>query len=188
MRPTSLRSGPWYRVAPSFIANPFHIPSVNSINRFNDGASGYRLLYFAPDIDTALFEARALLGNLYGHFVPAGVHRLWTIFRYDIVFPCNPQPIVDFGDPINRNAFNTTIQEMTGDWEGYHLRRLMPSTIYSNRIHAPTQELGANIENTPHLGYLAPSVCNPLVTNLILYYDRLPSNSVKFSGKGTIQF
>ena len=189
MRLTSLHSGPWYRVAPSLIADPFHIPSISSTSRFNDGISGYRLLYFAPNIVTALFEARAMLGQLYGHFAPAGVHRSWTFYCYDIVFPGNPKPIIDFGDPINRHTYNTTIQEMTGDWEGYHLRRLLPfNATYSNRIHAPTQELGANLANTPHLGLLAPSACNPLDKNLVLYYDRLPSHCVKFSGKGSIQF
>ena len=120
----------WYRAALTRVANPFHVPSGKAINRFNDGTTchltqkGYRLLYFAPDPQTALLEVRAMLGFIPGPVAPASFPpRSWTVFQYQVKLGCNT--IVNFGDPGNRCVKDTTIQEMTGDWQGYHVRPLL---------------------------------------------------------------
>ena len=175
---------PWYRAAPASVANPRHVPSARAINRFNGGQTGYQLLYFAPNPQTALFEARALLGFITGPFAPAAPSpRSWTIFRYQIQ---NGIDVVDFGQPVNRAAVDTTVQELTGDWEGYHVRRfpIQPTSpaIVSQRIHAPTQELGAWLSARNYQGFLSPSARNPLIQNLVLFYNTLPNNSVWVTG------
>ena len=142
----------WYRAAPSSVANPRHVPSARAVNRFNDGTTGYRLLYFAQDPRTALFEVRALLGFVSGPFAPAAPSpRSWTIFQHRIQL--GPKDIIDFGQPANRAAIDTTIQELTGDWEGYHMRPLSAQAslpIGRLRAHAPTQELGAWLATHPN--------------------------------------
>ena len=55
LTPSSLvHTDPWFRAAPTAIANPGHEPSSTARNRFNDGAGTFALLYFAPDPVTAL--------------------------------------------------------------------------------------------------------------------------------------
>ena len=177
----------WYRTAPSGVANPHHVPSARAINRFNDGATGYRLLYFAQDPGTALIEARALLGLVPGPLAPAAPSpRSWTIFRYRIRL--GPNRVVDFGQPENREAIDTTVQELTGDWAGYGIRRLAVPPILpitDREIHAPTQRLGvwfARHLRHNYLGFLSPSARNPVVQNLVLFYDRIPTDSVIVTG------
>ena len=181
----------WYRAAPSGVANPHHLPSASAINRFNDGTSGYRLLYFAQNPETALVEVRALLGFVPGPLVPAAPSpRSWTIFRYRIRLRHNH--VVDFGQPENRAAIDTSVQELTGDWEGYRIRPLcvVPThPIMDGDIHAPTQRLGAWLATHLPRGYcgiLSPSARNPLIQNLVLFCDRLPTCSVILTGSSQV--
>lgn len=171
--------------SPAAIANAAHVPSATAVNRFNDGSGTRRLLYFAANPVTALLEARALLGSPPGPIAPAGIHRHWTVFRYTVALAGNA--IVDFGDPAQRSAFDTTIQEMTGDWEGYSLRRarnVPAAAIRVGRLTAPTQELAAQLQNDPSLkGFLAPSARSPIATNLVLLHDRLTQGSVIATGR-----
>ena len=177
----------WYRAAPSGVANPHHVPSARAINRFNDGITGYRLLYFAQNPGTALVEVRALLGFVPGPFAAAAPSpRSWTIFRYRIRL--GSYHVVDFGQPENRAAIDTSVQELTGDWEGYRTRPLYAGAIHSitdGEIHAPTQRLGAWLTtHLPHeyCGFVSSSARNPLVQNLVLFYNRLPNDSVIVTG------
>ena len=183
------RNGPWYRAAPAAVANAGHVPSAMAVNRFNDGNGTSRLLYFAPNPVTALLEARALLGFPLGPLAPAGIHRHWTVFRYTVTLARNA--IVDFGDPKQRSAFDTTIQEMTGDWEGYALRRTSnspTSAVRVGRLTAPTQELAARLQSDLSLqGFLAPSARNPIDANLVLLYDRLAQGSVVATGRQVLR-
>ena len=181
----------WYRATPSGVANPHHVPSARAINRFNDGATGYRLLYFAQDPGTALLEVRALLGFVPGPFAPAAPSpQSWTIFRYRIRL--GPNQVVDFGQPENRAEINTSVQELTGDWESYRVRHLPVAPILpvvGGRSRAPTQELGAWFAghlSHDYLGFLSPSARNPLVQNLVLFYDRLPAGSVVVTGSSRV--
>lgn len=177
----------WYRAAPSGAADPHHVPSAHAINRFNDGATGYRLLYFAQDPGTALVEVRALLGFLPGPFASAAPSPTsWTIFRYRVQI--GPDHIVDFGHPENRAEVDTSVQELTGDWQGYQIRRLLDNPIFpvdDRRSRAPTQELGAwfaTYRPRSFFGFLTPSARNPVVQNLVLFYDRVPDYSVMVTG------
>ena len=177
----------WYRAAPAGVADPYHVPSRRAVNRFNDGAAGYRLLYFAQDPATALIEARAVLGFVPGPYAPAApAPRLWTLIRYRVQIGSNH--VVDFGQPKNRAEIDTSVQELTGDWQGYHIRRLVDAPVFpieDRRNRARTQELGAWFSAYRlggYFGFLSPSARNPIVQNLVLFFDRLPPRSVVVTG------
>ena len=138
---------------------PHHVPSPTSLNRFNDGSGFSSLRYFAPEPVTALLEAAALHGAYATGFVAAPPVRSWTVFRYDIVAPLS---VVDLGEPSVR-AKSATVQELTGDWLGYHHRSLFASLpshlplVHSGPL-APTQRLAQAIHATPSThGILAPA-------------------------------
>lgn len=160
---TSLSSRTWYRAVDPAFASAAPRPSVG-ISRFNHGPTGspnYRLLYFAPDPVTALYEVEALIGSVFSFSVP-------NPFRGAVVLShAVPRlDIIDLSDPVNRSIVDTTRQELTGDWRGY---RHPPTTP------APTQALAHAVHQThPAVhGILGPSARNPSVSNLIVFYDRV---------------
>ena len=119
MSPVPLPVRDWFRAAPASIARPDHEPRVGTSSRFNDGASAYAVLYFAPDPVTALLEARALFG--YPHSVEVeAAHDTWRVLRYRIDLG-EEATVVDFGSPRERSEADTNTQELTGDWEGRRL-------------------------------------------------------------------
>ncbi len=185
------RLGPWYGAAPSAVAVPHHVPSSTSRNRFNDGAGAFALRYFAADPVTALLEAVALHGSYATGFVPAPPPtRPWTVFRYDIA---QLLTVISFADPAVRTATPTTTQELTGDWLGYHHRKLYTHALppHLPRVHpardaAPTQRLANRVYGLPSVhGFLSPSAKSPLIANLVLFFGRLPAGSVRHTGSAT---
>ena len=195
MTPSPLRRhGPWYSAAPASVATPTHVPSRNSLNRFNDGAGAFSLRYFAADPVTALLEATALHGNYATGYVPAPPPaRRWTVFRYQIVQP-QPITIVDLADPAARALAPTTVQELTGDWIGYRHRSLFVASLPAHmpRIQgaaatAPTQNLANRIHaSTTAHGLLVPSAKAPTVANLVLFFTRLPPGTILHTGTATV--
>ena len=123
-------------------------------------------------------------------FVAVGPRRSWTVFRYELAEPS--LRVVDFGDTDSRSATDTTVQTLTGDWEGYSLRQSSvtpsgPPNVVSGGT-APTQRLARSLHSAhPALaGFLAPSARTPLITNLVLFHDRIPSNTVTLTGRAAI--
>ena len=150
------------------------------------------LRYLAADPVTALLEAVALHGSYASGFVrgptPA---RGWTIFRYRTTKPLS---VVDFTHPSARIAANTTIQELTGDWLGYHHRNLfghalpghLPRVVSGHSV-APTQRLANEAyASTQANGLLVPSAKSPTIANLVLFYARLPVGSLLHTGTATV--
>ncbi len=187
---------PWYSAALSGVAVPFYVPLPHAQNRFNDGASGFALRYLAPDPAIALLEVVALYGTFATGFVPGPPPaRRWTVFRYKIVPPCSmPINVVDFTDPAARDSADTTVQELTGDWLGYHHRSMglsaRPPAVQNNpRTPAPTptQRLANTIDaSTNAHGFLAPSAKIPVTANLVLFFDRLPPGCLKHTGTANV--
>ena len=160
---TVLPPSNWYRAVDPAFAEAAPRPSAG-ITRFSSGpaaSSSYRLLYFASDPITALFEVEALLGSVFTFSMPnpyrSTVVRLHTVPQLDIV---------NLGNPVNRSIVHTTRQELTGDWRAYRQPHMTP---------APTQALARAIRQihpAAH-GILAPSARNPDVNNLVVFYDRV---------------
>ena len=183
------RVGPWYSAAPSSVAVPSHVPRPNALNRFNDGAGGFALRYLAPDPAIALLEAAALHGAFATGFVPGPLPvRRWTVFRYNITGHID---VVNLTDPAERTNVPTTVQELTGDWLGYHHRSMglsARSPVVQNNPRTPaptpTQRLANTIHTTNAEGFLAPSAKIPLTANLVLFFDKLPRGCLQHTGTG----
>ncbi len=188
MRPAQLgRLDPWYSAAPSGVAKPNYRPSSRARNRFNDGAGGFALRYLAPNPAIALLEVGALYGAYATGFVAGPPARRWTVFRYKITRHID---VVDFTNPAGRTNAPTTVQELTGDWLGYHHRSMgtsasPPPVRNGSDPRAPTQRLANTIYSSTSLpkadGFLAPSAKIPLTANLVLFYDRT-SSCLKLTG------
>ena len=159
----------WFRSVPEEYQYepPLFRPSKS---RFNPG--GIQAMYFAPDQLLARFEARDVLGQWFGridHAVPSRLER-HVVVEYRVRL--GPRPaIVDVRLP-QLAKLETSVQEMTGDWHSYGLRG----------TEAPTQVLARAVlgrADAP-MGLTAPSARNPLQDNLILFANRLPSESIFF--------
>ena len=154
----------------------------------NDAAGTFALHYFAPDPTIALLEAVAFHGSYASGFVTAPPLQAWTVFRYRIA---KPLKVVNFADPTVRNAADTTTQELTGDWLGYHHRhvfRALPPhlpAVGAGQMIAPTQQIANDVYATGAHGLLAPSAKFPLVANLALFYGRLPTGTLHHTGTAT---
>ena len=185
------RKADWYSAAPSAVANPHHRPSPVARNRFNDARGAFALRYFAAEPVTALLEAGALYGSYSTGFLPhPHAARPWTVFRYRIA---RALAVVDFADPGARSG-TTTIQELTGDWLGYHDRRLyhhllspsLPAVRPGSNIDAPTQQLAHRLHAIPHLaGFLTPAAKAPTIANLVLFDHRLDPGTILHTGTAT---
>ena len=194
LRPVRLSHlGPWYRAAPSGVAKRSHKPSSRARNRFNDGTGSFALRYLAPDPAIALLEVVALYGTYATGFVagPAPARR-WTVFRYQITPPLD---VVDFTDPTARTRAGTTVQELTGDWLGYHHRSMAlparPPAVLNNPrspyAPTPTQRLANTIYTTTNAhGFLAPSAKIPVTANLVLFFDKLPPRRLHHTGTANV--
>lgn len=144
----------------------FEPPLIGSApSRFNPG--DLRVMYFAPNPLLARFEARDLLGQWSGNAVPAPQARHVVVeYHVDI----GPAPAVaDLRVP-QFATVETTMQEMTGDWLTYPWEA----------PKAPTQDLAGAVYrmHDTAVGLIAPSARNPEQANLVLFADRLPTQSI----------
>ena len=155
----------WYRATglgylPSALSSA-HTAGARS--RFNAGplaTSPFEVLYFAADQQTALFEARAMLGNpavpgmavSNPNFTPV-ILNVTVILR---------DGAADLSTAAAQAALDTTAQELTGDWDGYQ-SRLMHTPVTEPIGIAPTQELGQALFQTGIEGFrcFSPSTFQP---------------------------
>lgn len=168
-------NGTWYRVVPANYARSLlgHAHTYSSPSRFNKGTGIYPMLYLAPNPLTAMLEFRALarVPGVSG-FLAIKPRHSFALFKVSVSL----QSVVDFGCPKQRGTLSTSVQEMTGDWRDYLVRRKqgIPG-VRSNRLSAPTHRLGKALNSKPRRieGFLAPSAVNPAVCNLVIFPDRV---------------
>lgn len=146
-------------------AHPLWSTPTNE-TRFKALGTTFRLLYFAFDENTALLEARAIVGKP----DPTKVSAIgWTTIRVDVSL----KNVADLRGSAERAKVETTVQELTGDWKDY-ANRTSTSLDISSNPPAPTQRFGAALHsNTKCQGFLTPSAMNPLVANLVVFADRV---------------
>ena len=188
MTPVPLaRRDPWYSAAPTSVAIPNHVPSRTSRNRFNDGSGAFALRYLAVSPVTALVEAAAFHGAYATGFAAPPQPRSWTVYHYEIVAPLD---IVNFADPAIRGQAPTTVQELTGDWLGYHHRSQAPAhqaVVQGTGTIAPSQELAKRVHSSSCAhGFLTPSAKAPLNANLVLFFDLLPPAAIRHVSTATV--
>ncbi len=129
-------------------------------------------MYFAADGLLARFEARDVLGQWFGDALPSLRDRHIVV---DYGIELDPGASIIDARPAHLAAVETTVQEMTGDWQNYGRRRTL----------APTQNLASAIFNRPDrpMGLMAPSARNPLRDNLVLFAERLPPRSISYHAR-----
>lgn len=141
-----------------------------SRSRFNPGH--LQVMYFAPDPLLARFEARDVLGQWFGDAIPSlGDRHVVVEYRIEL----GPHALIVDARPAHLAAIETTVQEMTGDWQSYGPRGTL----------APTQGLATAVFGRPDnpMGLMAPSARNPLRDNLVLFAERLPPRSISYHAR-----
>jgi RES domain len=163
-------------------------------SRFNAAtqppAHQFRVLYLAETSQVALFEVRALLGSPFGYpgviSVPT---RSWTSLNVSV----NLRRVADLTVSVETDKLQTTIQELTGDWRGYRQRGLLGTVPAAAGVVAPTQELGARLQNvslpdgTPRFeGFITASAALPVHRILVVFPDNVDaSSSVRWQDPNT---
>jgi hypothetical protein len=178
-------TGTWIRALhPKYLANPLGTAHTTThATRFNPGTPGdpaFEILYLAGAATVALFEVQALLGSAYSGaaFVPNPAGGSWTLIDVQV----NLQAIVDFTQLASRLRIQTTVQELTGDWRAYALRR---PTRPRGGIHGsdvPTQLLGRRLERLRGLeGFLSYSSRIATRRNLMIFPRKLlPGSQLRY--------
>ena len=160
---------PWFRSVDERYQYepPLFLPSRS---RFNPGH--LQIMYFAPDGLLARFEARDVLGQWFGDAIPSlGNRHVVVEYRIEL----GPSDSIIDVRPAHLDIVETTVQEMTGDWQNYGLRGTL----------APTQNLARAVfdRSDRPMGFLAPSARNPLRDNLVLFAERLPRRSISYHAR-----
>lgn len=167
---TPVARSTWYRaVRGSRPPLAFHRTS-KAITRFSSERSRYFTLYFAADPQTALLEVEAVVAThnpRRTHDIQSKLYAVWPI-------SVALNNVIDFGDPNHRSAMETSTQELTGDWRARHPLAGSPPMVRSRASEAPTQQLGAALENyTDVEGFLTPSAKAPTISNLVIFPHRV---------------
>jgi hypothetical protein len=137
---------------------------------------GYESLYLAENQIGAPFEVNALFGSFHGQNVP-------NPLAATTVVPLRVRlgKVADLTRFTQRRFIGMSIEELTGDWRGYRLRRpSQPST--SPYTEVPTQRLGDALFHLPVLeGFLTYSAKVPTLRNLVAFPQKLlPGSSVAY--------
>lgn len=176
--PTRIETATWYRaVQPKYYATALSTAYTSyHRSRYSQGIAGptpYEILYLSENHLVAQFEVGALFGDaLGGYMMPAPALPL-------ILFPITVhlQYVVDLTEVAHQQLLDTTAQELTGDWRGYHLRAPGHSVIQPVGA-APTQDLGAALFAVPRLeGFRTISAKVPHSCNLVVFPQKLATGS-----------
>ena len=178
--PTIPEVGTWYRAV-----HPHYLPvalktayTTRYKSRYSPGPGAtppFEICYLAENQVVALFEVEATFGSPLtpGGLVPNPA-RPWVVLNVEVML----HAVVDLTDfSGTHSVLNTTVQELTGDWKGFHLRS--PQTKVKGPLGiAPTQALGDALFNAGHVeGFRAVSAKLPYHEVLGVFPQRLRKGS-----------
>jgi hypothetical protein len=149
-------------------------------SRFNtaDPRHSFPLLYFTENQQVALWESRALAGSPYpGGPTIAISPASWVVIAVRVRL----QGVANLTSRRQLQLIRSTVQELTGDWQGYRLRRPTQPTSFPY-TDAPTQQLGAELEQTTDVeGLVTYSAVDSRYKNLVVFPAKLlPGSWIKF--------
>jgi hypothetical protein len=158
--------------------------SQDLASRFNAGTRAvppFEVLYLAEDHQVALYEARAVYGQPFpktGAVILPNPQRAWLILNVRVTL----QQVVDLTPVAAQTLLGTTVQELTGDWEGYQERQPHDSVPQPVGI-APTQALGQALFALPSLeGFHTISARLPSRMILVVFPQKLlPGSFLEFA-------
>ena len=162
---------PKYSHAPLGSAHTVAVPS-----RFSPGPNAFQpfeILYFSETQMVALWEVQALLGSLRQGSVIANPAQAWLTINVRLQL----QQVADLTLVAEQRLLGTSVQELTGDWEGYSLRN--PHTSVPEPVGtAPTQDLGEALFSISGLeGFRVVSAKVPYQMNLVVFPQKLQKGS-----------
>jgi hypothetical protein len=175
--PRTPENGVWYRlILPSDL--PTALSSAHTKlarSRFNAGdllpaSERFASLYFADDVIPAQFEVGAVVGSYEpGHYLS---HNLKSFITLNVKVLLHE--VFDLTDVNNAQiSLDTNVQELTGDWKGYHARTRLTSVSQPRGTPAPTQDLGKELYLTGVEGFRAISAKVPFHRTLTVFTDNL---------------
>jgi hypothetical protein len=158
----------------AFLKTPINTAHTkNTPSRFSAGPNAkkpFEILYLAETSQVAQFEIGALLGdplsiggalNTAGSF--ASVHVRVVLQR-----------VADLTLVTQQDLIETTAQELTGDWRGYHLRGAASAPVREPVGTAPTQDLGEALFAVPGIeGFRTLSAKLPYHRNLSIFPEKM---------------
>lgn len=147
-------------------------------SRFSPGSKSnlpFEILYLCENTLVAHFEVGALLGLPWeAGEVLSRPGKTWI----DLNVTVRLQRVADLTQVREQRRLRTTVQELTGDWQGYNLRRPGLPVPEPGGL-APTQELGEALHRVPGLeGFLSVSAKVPHHRNLIVFPRKLRKGSL----------
>jgi len=132
----------------------------------------FEILYFSENPMIALFEVEALLGSPKKGTVIADPQKTWLTINVQVAL----QQVVDLTSLTAQQLLGATVQELTGDWQGYQTRG--PATSVKQPVGtAPTQDLGEALFSLRVEGFRTVSAKLPQQMNLVVF----PQNLLKGS-------
>jgi len=162
--------------------------SPTHATRFNPGTvadPAFEILYLAEDATAALFEVQALLGSAYpgATSVPNPAGGPWRLIDVEV----DLQAVVDFTQLSSCKRIQTSVQELTGDWDAYALRSPNRPRGGTHGSDVPTQLLGRRLERIPGLeGFLSFSARVATRRNLMIFpHKRLPGSQLRYLDPAT---
>jgi hypothetical protein len=165
----------WYRATElRFVSVPINTAHTKAVtSRFSAGLSAstpFEILYLGDNPLVAQFELEFLWGS---PLSPGGVlpsPRSCVIVNVTVQL----QWVVDLTMVSEQTLLETTVQELTGDWRGYHLRASPLAAVRDPVGTAPTQDLGEALFATPGIeGFRAVSAKLPYHTNLAVFPEKM---------------
>lgn len=169
----------WFRaIRTAFLGTPLAVAHTVTIpGRFNyvaPGHPGFPILYLTEDPVTALFEVGAMLGSPHRVAVPGPGHH-WAIISVSVKL----SGVVDLTRPAERRLIRASAQELTGDWDGYRLRRIVRPRPSPAWPVAPTQQLGQALHRVRGVeGVITYSARDATKKNLVVFPNKLRKGSV----------
>lgn len=172
-------TGVWYRtVELRYLEDSLDTAhTADQPSRFSGGplaVAPFQILYLCENTFVAHFEAGVILGS---PWEPTGLvtrpGRAWADVNVRVCL----QYVADLTQVSQQALIRTTVQELTGDWEGYQ-RRKVDSPVSQPGGKAPTQELGEALHGVPQLeGFLSVSSKVPSHRNLNVFPEKLQKGS-----------
>ncbi len=147
--------------------------------RFQNGSEqrpGIEVIYLTDDPQVTLYETRAIVGSpLPGRAnVPNPNPVAWTILPITVAL----QSIADLTRDSELQIIDTSVQELTGDWDGYDHRPQHQDAPPPYFTHVPTQQLAVTLHQTGLFdGLLSYSAVDPRHRNLIVFPTALQKGS-----------
>jgi hypothetical protein len=175
--PRGTENRTWFRaLEPHFASAPLaSAHTIGNPSRFSAGPLAlfpFEILYFSENQLITLFEVEALLGSPKKGTVIPDPHRSWLTINVQTVL----QQVADLTAVNAQQLLGTTVQELTGDWQGYQTRG--PATSVKQPVGtAPTQDLGEALSSLGIEGFRTVSAKVPQQMNLVVF----PQNLLKGS-------